>query len=223
MPGSRKDVLFLGPVVLKKAHFNQEELDFLRVETPGIHRSTWSLMPRGRPVREPSELRVGFEHLIERHWSRAPASPRPDWRARLRAHLLDIYPSRELLDRVDLLPEPTTPATIHGDATLANLVDFGPRRGLRWIDPLARAYVPHDFHVDIGKGLQSAWNYEGVLRGESAGVFFSLYRDLIQLADDRVAAVTWMLVHLARLLRYHPGHVAREFTRVLNRYGCNIA
>jgi hypothetical protein len=215
-------VRFVGPVVVKPV-LPDELIAFpRRALVPGCRIDGHHVMLRGFPARS-VDLAAGKRLLEDHVWSRA-ADPKPGWRDRLIEHLRRVYPSRQLIDRVGALSAEDPACWVHGDATVANLVRL-PWGGVRWIDPLARAYVPGDPRVDLGKMLQSCWGYEAVLRGERPrwdSDLVDVVLDGLTIRDVEVTT-SWLLVHLARLLRYHTLYVARAFAEILaDRYGCPV-
>lgn len=189
---------------------------------PGVRVGPWFVMPRGRPAR-PRDLPFAIDLLRDHVWSGRPPSGSSDWRWRLLAHLDEVYPSDRLRGLVAAIDAPNN-HRIHGDATLANLVVY-PVIGPRWIDPLERPWVPGDPMVDVGKMLQSAHGYEAVLAGDRGRFDARLAALALDGADPaaRERANVWLLVHLARLLRYHTRGVQRWALAVLRDRGCELA
>jgi len=94
---------------------------------------------------------------------------------------------------------------IHGDPTASNLVATS--RGLRWIDPIWRDYIPGDPHVDLGKAYQSILGYENVLRGaERLATFEEKAADIYRMASvldlEPALGMRWCMIHMLRLLPY---------------------
>ena len=134
-----------------------------------------------------------------------------DWREKLRTHLYDLgfVAKPHIDDLIQLLPDVNEPVLIHGDPTLANLLQ-GPD-GYFWIDPLLRAYIPGDPHVDLGKMFQSCLGYEQVLLGNHPLLVTKteitqqrkLMHDLANLHQlDYNIGLTWCVVHFIRLIPY---------------------
>lgn len=219
-------VTFLGPIVTKTGVASRVERDLLAIKgvwAPSVRCGSTLVMLRGAQTWN-QDLADGRRLLERRLWSR-PAPPKPGWGIRLVEHVSQIYPSPVLLEMVARLIEWNgSSVTIHGDATAANLVRY-PVLGVRWIDPLDRPYVPGDPAVDLGKMLQSCWNYEGALRGEH------VWRDVVTETEvlhgidpaTQARARMWSLVHMARLLRYHTSDVRDKFVEVLRYHGCVVS
>lgn len=151
----------------------------------------------------------------------------PNWRGRLLAHLLETSTvAPELLKSlVRVLPVERAPSLIHGDPTLANLLQDPSTGRFLWIDPLKRDYIPPDPLVDVGKMLQSCYDYERVLKGSDAPRFDSvLARKLVLRAFkggfipyDYAGAVAWMWIHIVRLLPYQDARVRGIYERELEK------
>jgi len=151
------------------------------------------------------------------------SSKKTAWKTNLRSHLysqvleykLDISPTL-INEIISALPECDTPKQIHGDATLANLI-YNEGQWF-WIDPLQRPFIPGDPHVDLGKMLQSCWDYEKVLLGEdSPGFDRDLAKKLATSAQlEFYAAWNWCVIHIIRLLPYQDRRVRGIYERVLN-------
>jgi len=131
-----------------------------------------------------------------------------DWREKLRAHLknLRIITDAEVDALISQLRDVEKPCWIHGDPTLANLLQSS--NGYHWIDPLLREYIPGDPHVDLGKMYQSCLGYEQVLLNKPSAVG-TLSRDPELLDDiaelyslDRDLGLAWCAVHYLRLMPY---------------------
>jgi hypothetical protein len=150
--------------------------------------------------------------------------PRVFWKSELHSHLfaqilkhkLNVNPNL-VLNTLDCLPDIDPGSTIHGDATLANMVCMN-GNDWRWIDPLDRPYIPGDPHVDLGKMFQSCWDYELVLLGQKYAKFdHDQARQLAVIAGlDYHKALNWCIIHLIRLLPYQDERVRGVYERVLD-------
>jgi hypothetical protein len=213
-------IKFYGPIVIKEEIPLTEELEVMitKASVPGFWIGNRYVMPRGKPA-ELEDLQESIRLLEQYVWTR-PRKNHPEWHSLLINHLQHIYPSKHLIERVRDL-QSNSSRMIHGDTTIANLIRL-PILGLRWIDPCYRNYIPGDPLVDIGKVLQSCWNYEGVLRGQQP-VLYTKWWNIITSSYPPEPAITWMLVHFARLLRYHTSDVSKKFQEVLvDVYSCDL-
>lgn len=165
---------------------------------------------------------------LKRLWN-IIANHKVDWRQQLLAHLEVVVLQHELkintqklYEIVQRLPEIDRPRLIHGDPTLANIVYCASmnsvERGWLWIDPLERAYIPNDPHVDLGKLFQSCFEYELVLLGNNNPTFHNVLSfELADRADlDWQFGMLWCMVHIVRLLPYQEPRVRMIFERVFN-------
>lgn len=224
-------VRFLGPIVVKSyAAFDGPESAAERLQhldsafAPSVVVRGTRLMLRGRPATL-ADLPAARDLLRERLWDRPAHAWNFGWKTELLAHLARVYPSARLLDRVAALPPVNRHVRVHGDATVANLVRY-PVLGVRWIDPLWRSYIPGDPLVDVGKCLQSVYGYEDALTGKPL-VYHSLIAGAILhglTTEERWIARTWLMIHCARLLRYHTKDVADKFHELLeDEFECKLA
>jgi hypothetical protein len=223
----RDNVRLWGPFAVKIADEPQVERRLMRdvsVFSVGVSIRGVRVMLRGAPTTA-HDLIEGLRLLERAVWSKSASVIDKTWREQLLEHLSVVYPSARVAERIAALQPPRW-TSIHGDATVANLIRY-PVLGLRWIDPLYRDYIPGDPFVDVGKMLQSCWNYEGVLCGERPAENRDLAATLTCLvartAADERDIQTWLIVHLARLLRYHTPDVQRAFREVLtDAYDCPV-
>lgn len=104
-----------------------------------------------------------------------------------------------------------TTGRVHGDPTFANVMMRG--AGLVLIDPIPGcAYAPDVLAVDLGKILQSCYGYEQVLTGQVVNDPDIAWLDEFA-PDERFAARTFAVAHIARMLPYLPDDESRENMR----------
>lgn len=217
-------VYYLGSLVVKKAKLHPVERELLEVSstflTPRWSWRDYLVMDRGQPATL-GEARAAMMALKSSIWTR-PGPRRSRWRLDLLFHIGRVYKSPRLLERVAELPKVESHRMVHGDSTVANLLWV--HSTLRWIDPLYRDYVPGHPAVDVGKFWQSCWNYENVVRGQAPFFDFDNAREVARACGvSETDAETWLLVHLARLLRYHEPRVQHAFREVLeDHYECRL-
>lgn len=169
----------------------------------------------------------GLNTLGKCLWGEEPPFERqnPNWRDALTEHLLERITTQGLelsKDKVqrfigDLPEESERRHTIHGDATLANMV-YDPVRGWIWVDPLVKPYVPWDRIVDLGKAFQTCWGYERVILGmqQFPELNERLAMDVVRRANvPYVDVMRWCIVHVMRLLPYQEPVIRDKFTHVV--------
>lgn len=185
-------------------------------------------MPRLRPPDPATELGAalgGALRRLELLWGQRELFQQPPWKDLLWRHLRGIWSNLgSVTTLVDSLPEPKRTCPIHGDATLANTLWDRRRNGWVWIDPLDRAYIPHDPLVDLGKIAQSCWGYERILLGETDEPWFdypTMAWILSHTADeyDYEHVRSWCFVHIMRLIPYQDVRVATIFREMLKDHG----
>lgn len=169
----------------------------------------------------------GIHCLARQLWGHVPVNDVyvEDWRDLLVKHLqrrikqyhLELNPDK-VMKLVGDLPKDKEPRnTIHGDATLANMV-YDPARGWIWVDPLLKVYIPWDLRVDLGKALQTCWGYERMLVGLQDRPILNerLAMDIARRSGISLEEIIpWCLVHLIRLLPYQDEPTRWVFTRIL--------
>lgn len=182
-------------------------------------------MPRWHTATKPEVLFTGLERL-QTLWSYVTDDAKPRWRSKLLKHLLhindrlsNVFTNDWILKLVWGLPEPMKTITVHGDPTLANLLEDHASHDVAWIDPLHRSYVPNDPHVDLGKLFQSCYGYELVLMGETRPSFNEkLARRLAGRSGlNYETGLRWMYVHLIRLLPYQDSRVQCIYVEVCRK------
>jgi hypothetical protein len=237
----KKSALYIGKKhAVKLARLHPYEMNLIH-NHPNVFIQTKSLgnwvhiMPSGTPLFPGFGASIiyadAFNILRSDLWGSVPLGRNSHWKKLLLEHITRIYPSAKLLDRIQALDPGMGTDRIHGDATMANVVslEIKPHRFMaRWTDPCWRPYLPADRRVDVAKGMQSAWNFEGVVSLNQKPFFIPRLAEAIKTAsemtssDDEVIN-TWSLVHIARLLRYQTLRVSKLFTEVLvDYYGCKL-
>lgn len=154
--------------------------------------------------------------------------PKENWRVLLMAKLQTL---RQRLDikldqhRLVKLLKDGARCKIHGDPTIANLLYDKGKRQWVWCDPLQRDYIPDFKEVDVGKMLQSCWNYERVIKFESELPSFNepLARVICEKTHaDYEQANLWCLVHLIRLIPYQEERVAALYKGIVNELASRL-
>ncbi len=173
-------------------------------------------MPRGEPARwdELTDALPKAATLLRRLWATCWEQHNPRWAEALFDHLDGLRQVHDIqLTRDDvryLVREAShhqvrQPRCIHGDPTLANLIYDASRPfdRWRWIDPLARPYIPGDPLVDLGKMYQSCLGYERVLAGlepERDDAMIQQLAEITGLCEHH--GLVWCAIHILRLIPY---------------------
>lgn len=105
----------------------------------------------------------------------------------------------------------------HGDPTFENIVvsDTGE---VRWIDPIHKKYTPNNRAVDVGKGMQSAWQFEEVERKltDEPKLDEKLLADLLDISEvPEKVAKAWFVIHVLRFIPYVDKRTAAIYQKVL--------
>jgi hypothetical protein len=211
---------------LKMRMFPDAFVQVLSIASVGEGRAMFSMPRLEDPNLEdlPEALAQGLQLLKKYLWSQADLFEQPPWREALEEHLLKVgkmFNAARIHALVESLPDPECGRAIHGDPTFANML-YDPHRGWVWTDPLDRAYIPHDPHVDLGKMFQSLWGYEALLMGEISEPSFDIItaHDLTAAAGlDYDTALNWCHIHVIRLIPYQTTTVRTKFIKALEDVG----
>jgi len=177
-------------------------------------------------------LHIGLELLSETLWIQLPRTTHRGWKPRLYRHLTAQYNKHKYAIPSDLITRlcvalpacpPDHEVQIHGDATLANILqDPNDSTGQtwRWIDPLERQYIPGDPLVDLGKMFQSCWGYERKLFSPKEELMCNMIHAYDLLSDigcshKLESVMHWCFIHMIRLLPYQTRRTKQDFERLL--------
>jgi hypothetical protein len=162
-----------------------------------------------RRLREPdyADVSVLLEaaRSLKTLWNTPWSGSKKEWRELLRTHLIhiNVISDAQVDALIAKLPDVKYPVLIHGDPTLANLLQGIASNEYYWIDPLLRSYIPGDPHVDLGKMFQSCMGYEAILLGREPVSHDTFMHDLADRFDlDHDLGLTWCAVHFVRLIPY---------------------
>jgi hypothetical protein len=187
------------------------------VEVQDVKHLSFTMARLREPDYNEPHVLLEASSLLNVLWGTEWTGSDKDWREKLRVHLhgLNILGPTEVDELIARLPDVVNTRLIHGDPTLANLLK-GPK-GYLWIDPLLRAYIPGDPHVDLGKMYQSCLGYEQVLLGNKPVVHEDLMYDLADLyALDHKLGMAWCAVHHIRLIPYQLERDRKTFENTLH-------